>query len=212
VIAAGIDLSGRTTGTTAVAWVEGERPRLVEVVADRGLRDDAQLVSRCLDRDPDVIAIDAPLSLPHAVTCSNPDCPRCLAPDARYGSRAVDGRKAWAAVGHVEKAPMPTVMLAGIAFRAIYLRRLLERAGAQVIETWPMGTYRAVARADGVTDGDTGDSWRRRLLAARVGGLEGLEDGTDRLDAVAAAYAGWCRLTGRGTAARAEDDEIWIGR
>ena len=202
-IAAGIDLSGRTTGTTALAWVEGDPPRVVEVVADRGLRDNAELARRCLDRGPDVVAIDAPLSLPHAVTCTDPECERCFAPDARHGSRAVDGKDAWAAIGHDEKPPMPMAMLAAIAFRAIHLRRLL--AEVEVIETWPMGTYRALAR--GEPPGDTGDAWRRRLLAAC--GLEVTGD-TDRLDAVAAAYAGWCALKGCATRVEADGDAIWI--
>jgi predicted nuclease with RNAse H fold len=202
VIAAGIDLSGRTTGTTALAWVEGDPPR-VTGIEDRGLRDDAELVRRCLDRAPAVVAIDAPLSLPHAVTCADPECPRCFAPGARSGSRAVDGKEAWAAAGHTEKPPMPMAMLAAIAFRAIHLRRLL--AGVEVIETWPMGTYRALAR--GEPPGDTGDAWRRRLLAAC--GLH-VTGGTDRLDAVAAAYAGWCRLHDRATVVRADGDEIWV--
>jgi predicted nuclease with RNAse H fold len=212
-IAAGIDLSGRTTGTTALAWLQGDSPRLVEVVTHRDLRDDRKLVRSCLDRRPDVVAIDAPLSLPHAVTCDDPDCARCFGALAPYGSRAVDGKEAWAAVGHVEKPPMPTVMLAAIAFRAIHLRRLLEGEGADVIETWPMGTYRVLARAAAAPPGDTGEAWRRSLLAARVANLEVVIEGTattDRLDAVAAAYAGWCRLAGRAVPVRAEDDEIWI--
>ena len=202
-IAAGIDLSGRTKGTTALAWVEGDPPRVVEVVADRGLRENDELARRCLERAPEVVAIDAPLSLPHVVTCTKRDCPRC-APDARYGSREVDGKSAWAKIGHVEKPPMPTVMLAAIAFRAIHLRRLLQPR-AHVIETWPMGTYRALAR--GEPHGDTGDDWRRRLLEAL--GLV-VEGSTDRLDAVAAAYAGWRWLNGSAALVEADGDEIWI--
>jgi len=40
----------------------------------------------------------------------------------------LDSGAAWRSADHVEKAPMATAMLAGIAFRAIYLARLLRRA------------------------------------------------------------------------------------
>jgi predicted nuclease with RNAse H fold len=208
VIAAGIDLSGRTTGSTALAWVDDDPPRVVDVIAGRALRDDAELLRRCLDPRPDVVAIDAPLSLPHAVTCTDPECDRCFGAVPSYTSRAVDGKAAWAVVGHVEKPPMPMAMLAAIAFRAIYLRRRLEQR-VHVVETWPMGTYRALAR--GTAAAGTGDAWRRHLLAARISNVEAV-DTTDRLDAVAAAYAGWCKLARRATAVRADGDEIWIGR
>jgi predicted nuclease with RNAse H fold len=212
-LAAGIDLSGRTTGTTAVAWVGGA-PDLVDIVAGpqlRGRTGDAEIARLLAARRPDVVAIDAPLSLPHAVTCTDPDCADCFPVDGvapSYGSREIDGARPWANVGHSHKPPMPMVMIAGIAFRAIYLRRLL--APLPVIETWPMGVYRALAPAAG---GDTGDAWRRSALASVVGGAKRLR-GTDRLDAVAAAYAAWCYLTGRATEVVAREDEgsIWLPR
>jgi predicted nuclease with RNAse H fold len=39
---------------------------------------------------------------------------------------------------------MPTVMLAAIAFRGIYLTRMLRRRGYEVIETYPVGSYAAM--------------------------------------------------------------------
>jgi predicted nuclease with RNAse H fold len=225
-LAAGIDLGGRTTGTTAMAWVEGPlgtRPRVDDVRAGAALREDGQVIGEL--GSPGVVAIDAPLTLPHPVVCTDSDCPVCFPEDGAspaYGSRPdLDGASAWKSVGHVEKGPMATVMLAGIAFRAIYLARLLRRAGLQVIEAWPMGAYRAIARnADSARRGDEGhDQWRRALLETRVDGVEeavrpGDAAERDRLDAIAAAYVGWLWLARRARSvppgAEREGEAIWI--
>jgi predicted nuclease with RNAse H fold len=229
VIAVGIDLSGRRVGTTAVAWVAGDpgvgRPQVQRVEAGsrfRGDRGDAEI--RDALGDAGVVAIDAPLSLPHAITCEKDDCEECfpaggMAPS--YGRRdELDGPPAWAAVGHADKPPMPTVMLAGIAFRGIYLARLLRRAGAKVIEVWPMGAYRALARSLESPPADhTDDGWRRALLSERLDALDGRcrpgdANERDRLDAVAAAYVGWCWLTDRARPVPADaprdGEAIWI--
>ena len=211
-LAAGIDLWGALRAPQPSQSVGGLQPDagLLDLVAGPELRSDdgdARIVQLLLRRRPGVVAIDAPLTLPHAVTCSDPECSICFATDGRapsYGSRALDRAEAWAEVGHTERPPMPMVMVAGIALRALYLRRLLERAGLTVIETWPMGVYRVLARSAGPAASDTNDAWRRGLLAERVAGLQRVDAGnlkgpmTDRLDAVAAAYAGWCQLTGQG--------------
>jgi predicted nuclease with RNAse H fold len=207
-LAAGVDLGGRTTGTTAVAWVEGSGhgpPRVRSVVADRSLRGDRELCDRL--GQPAVVAIDAPLSLPHPVVCDDPTCRDCFPSDRSvpsYGTRTeLESPSAWAEVEHLEKGPMPTVMVSGIAFRAIYLRRLLEREGHTPIEVWPMGAYRAIARTDRIaSSGDTGDDWRRSLLSERVEDLayavpQGVNAERDRLDSVAAAFVGWLWLNAR---------------
>ncbi|MDQ3647614.1 MAG: hypothetical protein M3433_03330 [Actinomycetota bacterium] len=149
-IAAGVDLSGRTVGTTATAWLEGERPErphVVEVKAGRDLRGnrgDHSVVSALIERRPKVVAVDAPLSLPHTVTCTDSRCDICF-PETEvapaYGSRAIDLSEEWRKRGHEEKPPMATAMVAGIAFRAMYLRRLLQKRGLSVVETWPMRVY-----------------------------------------------------------------------
>jgi predicted nuclease with RNAse H fold len=207
VIAAGIDLSGRTVGVTAIAWVEGERPRVTRLEAKdlRGGRGDDRVCALLREHRPAVVALDAPLQLPHPVTCEEEACPICFPEDGvapSYGARTVDRPEAWKGIGHRERSPMPTVMLAGIAFRAIYLARLLRRAGLEVIETWPMGVYRALARGgEPVPAHDGSDAWRRATLSRTVAGVaeqcpEGAPHERDLLDAAAAAYAGWCHLAG----------------
>jgi predicted nuclease with RNAse H fold len=225
-LAAGIDLGGRTTGTTAIAWLDGplgSRPTVGDVRAGARLRGDLQILDEV--GSPGVVAVDAPLTLPHPVVCTDDDCSVCFPDDGAapaYGSRSnLDSAMAWRSTGHVEKGPMATAMLAGIAFRAIYLARLLRRAGLKVIEAWPMGAYRALARPPGVaTRGDEGDDeWRRALLETRVEGLDaavrpGARAERDRLDAVAAAYVGWLWLARAARSvppgAERHDEAIWI--
>jgi predicted nuclease with RNAse H fold len=225
-LAVGIDLGGRTTGTTAIAWVDGRRgsrPGVREVRAGVGLRGDADVLGGI--GSPGVVAIDAPLTLPHPVVCTDDDCPVCFPDEGAaptYGSRSnLDGAAAWRSIGHVEKGPMATAMLAGIAFRAIYLARLLRRAGLKVIEVWPMGAYRAIARShEAPTRADEGgDAWRRALLETRLDGVDGaVRPGEraerDRLDAVAAAYVGWLWLGRRARSvppgAMRDGEAIWI--
>jgi predicted nuclease with RNAse H fold len=62
------------------------------------------------------VAIDAPLSLPHSVTCGLRDSPRCAPGQADDLTRDVDAL----ADG------MSTSRLAAIAFRGIYLARILR--------------------------------------------------------------------------------------
>lgn len=229
--ACGIDLSGRWTGTTAIALVEGGggRPALAEVASRRarGAACDAWVLDTVAAAAPATVSLDAPLSLPHAVTCRDAGCARCLAGPSPppYGSRGIDTRETWTALGFGQKEPMATAMLAAIAFRAIWLARAIEaraieaRAPARVVETWPTGVCRALERAAGRPPQPKATAWKRELLAGALDGLElvaagGAED--DELDAVAAAYAAWCVATGRARAVAVEgaEDEgaIWLPR
>jgi predicted nuclease with RNAse H fold len=130
-----LGLSRATKGRTVAAHVTIEDPlRLVELVTIRpGLRDDIDLIDWIRHRRPVVVGIDAPLSLPHSVSCEANDCERCEPGQADYMARDVD-RMA---------GGMPTVMLAAIAFRGMYLARLLRSIGLDVIEVYPGATYSA---------------------------------------------------------------------
>lgn len=222
---AGIDLGGRGSGTTAlaVAEVRDGVPHLVSVAAGPGLRGprgDAALVRTCAEAGVARVAVDAPLSLPHAVTCSDDECERCLGGELSpvTGSRFADRAEAWAAAGHPEKPPMATAMIAGIAFRAIHLARRFAAAGVACDETWPMGTYRALLRASGHV-GPVPDDLRRGALVTVVAGLDDtLADAAvpasarrDALDAVAAAYCAWAIAAGRATCVGdAAEGVIWV--
>jgi len=170
----GIDLSGLTSGArghTVAAELFLETPlRLGErFIAPRLLRGDRLLVDWIEERRPRVVAIDAPLSLPHSVTCEVVGCERCRPGSASYLARDVD-RLA---------GGMPTVMLAAIAFRGMYLSRQLRAAGFEVIEVYPGAAY-ALWGLRGAPYEE-----RANFLASRVGGFAWST--RDEVDAVCAA-------------------------
>ena len=93
-----------------------------------------QTAARLQARQPQLVAIDSTPNTAAPARLHQARLPRLLrrrrvAPF--YGSRWLDRAEAWAGGRPEEKPPMPTVMVAGIAFRAIYLARLLRRAGIQ---------------------------------------------------------------------------------
>jgi len=197
----GIDLSGLTSGArghTVAAELFLEIPlRLGErFIAPRGLRGDRLLVDWLDARRPRVIAIDAPLTLPHSVICVTSDCPRCEVGSAEYLARDVD-RLA---------GGMPTAMLAAIAFRGIYLARALRSRGYEVIEAYPAAAYRAMG-AEGKTYEE-----RAALLSRRIAGGIIPED-ADAVDATCAALVAADRAGGAHDGRITGDDgRIWVTR
>lgn len=169
----GIDLSGisrSAAGRTVAAEVALEEPlRLVALYPiDRELAGDLQIVELVADRRPRVVAIDAPLSLPHSVSCMTAGCPRYVPGRASYPTRDVDG--------HADG--MSTSRLAPIAFRGIYLARILRERGFTVIETYPRAVFRAL-RVDQRSGRDPAAA--REALAGRIAGVT--SDQADELDA-----------------------------
>lgn len=223
---AGVDVSGRTVGRTALAWLAGlpgGQPRLRDRPREEGLNrthGDRNLIDALSEGRPQVVALDAPLALPHPVTCVEPSCGICFpasGPAPSYGRRQLEEPKRWRELSPGMKGPMPSAMIAAIGYRAIYLRRAIQREGFAVIETWPMGVYRMLAPEPvGSTSAPTlDDAARRAILAKVVAGLDGSEAGAwsrDQLDAVAAAYAAWCwaENTAHAVTGLAGEGEIWV--
>ena len=154
-------------GRTVAAEVALEEPlRLVALhPIDREQAGDCQIVELVEARRPRVVAIDAPLSLPHSVTCGLRDCPRCAPGRASYLTRDVDS--------HAHG--MSTSRLAAIAFRGIYLARILRERGFVVIETYPRSVFRAL-QVDERSGKDPARA--RRALTDRISGVA-----TDQADA-----------------------------
>ena len=196
----GIDLSGLTSGarghTVAAELFLEMPPRLGErFIAPRGLRGDRLLIQWIDARRPRVIAIDAPLTLPHSILCVDPSCTRCELGSAEYLARDVDHHA----------GGMPTAMLAAIAFRGIYLARKLRERGYEVIETYPAAAYRAM--------GATGKTYEERaaLLTALIGAFGWTI--TDEVDAVCSAIvAGDYAAGAHEGVVRRDDGEIWVTR
>lgn len=118
-------------------------PRLVSSVRiSRGVAGDRELVDWIAERKPLVVAIDAPLTLPHSLICEETDCPRCAIGAASYLERDVDK------LARADGGGMPFVMLAAIAFRGICLAKVLGQLGVDVIEVYPAAAYRAMGVVD----------------------------------------------------------------
>jgi predicted nuclease with RNAse H fold len=101
---------------------------------------------------------------------------------------------------------MPTAMLAAIAFRGIYLARVLRGRGYEVIEGYPAAAYRAM--------GASGKTYQERaaLLSRRVAGGINPED-ADAVDATCAALIAADRAGGTHDGRITGDDgQIWVTR
>jgi predicted nuclease with RNAse H fold len=197
----GIDLSGMSRGTkgrTALAQLSvADPPQLLDLhLLRRGERTDVELLAWVDKRRPWVVAIDAPLSLPHSVTCKDPGCVRCEPERATYLARDIDA----------PAGGMPTVMIAGIAFRGIYLARQLRASGHEVIEVYPAAAYRAfglVTKADRRDPEQVAKAIEQRVPGAKVGTA-------DERDAVAAAIVAVAYVRGQAPSVSGEDGTIWV--
>lgn len=208
---AGVDLGGKTTGRTATAIAEssdGPRPRVSL------LRDDAEgkrlplrpgvrrLTNALVASGVELVAIDAPLSLPHPVVCEDVDCSICFptdGTDADYTSRTPDHRDTWTQA-RFTSSPMSTAILGALTMRGIYLRRSLEHEGVTVIETWPRGVYMSLKPdAQNALPGSSGAQERyvATMLAALSDHVDVADDiaNADEVDAVAVALAAWSHDT-----------------
>ncbi len=191
----GVDLSGisrATKGRTAAAKLSmSAPPELLDLQAfPYAKRPDVALLAWIIEQEPRVVAIDAPLSLPHSVTCVEPGCPRCQPDEPHYLQRDVDAK----AKG------MSMVMIAAIAFRGMYLARMLGDAGVSVIETYPAAAYRAL--------GVTARGERQAVLEWRLGPFTANSE--DERDAVCAALVAVDYARGLAGSFRGEDGEIWL--
>lgn len=178
VTAVGIDLSGisrRTKGRTVAVRLDLDPLRYAAAEEfPNSLASDRLLIDWVVAQDPKAVAIDAPLTLPHSVTCEEAACTRCQPGHASYLERDVD-REARRRGG-----AMPLVMLAAIAFRGAYLARQLRTRGVHVVETYPAASFRELG---------AGKDPEARLAALRQQ-IAGLPDfRADALDAACAALA-----------------------
>ena len=190
----GIDLSsvsrstkGRTVGARLLLHPE---PELIDLrTFPPGVAADRDLVRWVTAADASVVAIDAPLSLPHSILCTSRDCRRCVAGEGEYIARDVD-RLA---------GGMHTVMLAAIAFRGMHLARLLRDRGATVVETYPGAAYRRW----GFVRPDRAGVLRPRLRGYRANSI-------DECDAIAAALVAAEVAQGTAEELTGLDGSIWL--
>lgn len=198
-VAVGIDLSGisrRTKGRTVAVRLDLAPIRFAAQKAFvNSLASDRLLIEWVAAQHPAVVAIDAPLTLPHSVTCTEPYCERCEPGRASYLERDVD-REARRRGG-----AMPLVMIAAIAFRGAYLARQLAHRGLRVVETYPAASFREL-HAGSTEEG------RWMLLSELIDDLPALSG--DALDAAGAALAAAQVVGDKAVRIAAEDGELWL--
>lgn len=224
--ALGIDLAGVSSHKNGYAVVNGKKtPRLKDVglqpIAKTPAEGERQLLELIDDVAPDVLAIDAPLTLPPCLTCPNycrgPDPELCELQAAREmwksGSNPVARRPcevtAKEAIPGLD--PKPTMGLGIITARAVSLVRKLEVRGAppssivrrEVVEVYPTASLKRLSSlTKSLRPREKGEEEAAFCARAAAGlveiGLQGVEAHRDKIesnrdvfDAVLSAYTGW---------------------
>jgi predicted nuclease with RNAse H fold len=200
----GIDLDGASSKTTGFAVIEGaRRPRLTQAnelpLAKSPARSERDLVDLVDRVAPDVLAIDAPLTLPPCLTCPaycrGPDPDLCELEGARAMwdrrsnpvSRRLCELEAKTMISGLD--PKPTMGLGIITARAVALVRKLSNRGiapasiqrGEILEVYPRATLVRLAGLDkGLRPRSRGESqgkYRARILRALEGEAIGLKVG-----------------------------------
>jgi predicted nuclease with RNAse H fold len=219
----GIDLGGAASPTTGYALLGGAGvPELV--AAGRPLKSanpadaEERLLALIDDWQPDVVAIDAPLTLPPCLSCPS----YCRGPgelcelgSARWmwdqGRNPVAQRPCEVVLEGLVQGirPIPTMQLGVITARAVVLARRLANRGSvpsvlergEILEVYPRATLTQLQVGDNELrprdKGEAPDAYRARVrsrLRTRIGQLDEhaseLRNG-HVFDALIAAYTGW---------------------
>lgn len=214
-----------TTGTALL--IGAGRPRLAAAgVLPKGKT--AEQAERCLletieDAHPDVVAIDAPLTLPPCLSCPS----FCRGPAADLCELEA-ARQVWDAGGHpvterlcevqlraeLDSGPLPTMRIAQIAARGVALARRVLAGGTSlgapgvtaVIEVYPYATLSRLADGDKRLSprkpGEADLEFRDRIIEGLSKDIAGLDEEREALvsghaiDALVAAYTGWLHPDG----------------
>jgi predicted nuclease with RNAse H fold len=143
----GIDLAGSKRRPTGICVLEGRKANVWVVHTDRE-------VLEAVGEDSQVVAIDAPLSLPRGRCCLRDDCP--CAGRAHFRACDLELRHMKIKFFPITLGPMRLLTLRGLA-----LKGNLEKRGLRVFETYP---------------GAAQDIWR----IPRHKDLQGLREGLKR--------------------------------
>jgi len=182
-VAMGVDLAGSSARPTGICFIDEELIAETSIVYE-----DREILDLALSRKPDVIAIDAPLSLPKAGRFR--ECDRKL---LRRGIKLFPPTL----------GPMRKLTLRGIA-----LKEILEKRGFTVIEVFPGGAQDIL----GIPRKSKGVS--RLAESLRALGIKNIPPraSPDELDAVTAAYVGILYLAGEVEIVSGRDGEIVMPR
>ena len=181
-ISFGIDPSGSEKRRTGISIIDDDLLARTWITYT-----DEDIVNAVKGAEPDVVAIDAPLSLPKGRCCANQSC-LC----SSYGIvRSTD--RAISVMGY---HPFWTLLpsMVNLTIRSIRLKESIQLMGVKVIEVYPgaaqdrLGVPRKKAGIDKLENG---------LKALGIHFIDHLHRRVhDELDAVTAAYVGLCYLKG----------------
>ena len=179
-ISLGLDPSGSERKRSGLAVIDESL-----AAESRIVRTDADILQAIHETQPDVVAIDAPLSLPKGRCCADPSCACSVHGIVRSADRAVS-RMGY----HPFWTLLPSMV--NLTLRSIRLRETLESMGCQGDRGLPRrspGQARSPEKAAGE------DALLEGLLRL---GIRLTDDKPkrvhDELDAVTAAYVGLCWL------------------
>lgn len=201
---AGIDLAaGRGISEVALLEVADASGALAfDLARHQRVTTDDEIVAVLAAAHPQVIAVDAPLSLPRAVQAALAG--ETEADESPY-TRAAERDRLWSALG---VRPLPVSFLGGLTFRAVVLASRLRVAvpDAELLETFPTGVFRALQLVPRSREGrsrKTTPEARRALQVAVARGVSGVPSPAtvlleaDLLDALGAALAAVYHLLGQ---------------
>jgi predicted nuclease with RNAse H fold len=183
----GLDLAGAETRPTGFCILTGLHAETTHTYKDQ------ETLARIIQANPQVVAIDAPLSLP----------PGRKTLEERTGPHLRESDKELQRRG-IRFFPLTLGPMRKLTARGIVLRNILESSGFKVIEAYPGGAQDVL----GIPRKKHGlDKLRVGLEALGIGGLkQGLSD--HELDAVTCAYVGKLFLEGKSVAYGPIDDAI----
>jgi hypothetical protein len=178
----GIDLAGAATRPTGICCLVGN-----EVVESRDVRGDDSILDFVARHKPQIVAIDAPLSLPPGRRWTPGNA---FPPDNGSHFRQCDLELR---ARGIRFFPITLGPMRSLTMRGITLRRRFEKSGYRVIEIYPGGAQDIW----GIARKQQGLALLRRGL--RKLGVEGIRAGMsgDELDAISGAMVGRLFMEGR---------------
>jgi predicted nuclease with RNAse H fold len=172
----GLDLAGVETRPTGFCILNGMQAETCDLYSDK------DIIEKTIQVNPEVILIDAPLSLP----------PGRKTLEERTGPHLRDSDRALMKMG-IKIFPVTLGPMRKLTARGIKMRETFESMGYTVLEAYPGGTQDVL----GITRKSQGIEKLYAGLAAL--GLLGLKQGSSdhELDAVTIAYVGKLFLEGQ---------------
>lgn len=184
----GVDLAGSSRRPTGVCLLDEDLNAETWVVYT-----DEKVLEAALEFQPKVVAIDAPLSLPHGRSCV----------DDKTGPHLRECDKALLKLG-IRFFPVTLGPMRVLTARGIRLKNALEARGFNVIEVYPGGAQDVL----GIPRKAAGRGALRSGLERL--GIKGLKSdvSADELDAVTAALVGLLYLRGEASVLEGRDGAI----